>query len=74
MMKKPNYKALAEHYRKKYYYAETRIAGMYETIRRESEALHKKEQELDEWQTKYVQVLNQLIDLQERVARKEVQG
>ena len=74
MMKKPNYKALAEEYRKKYYYAETRIAGMYETIRREEEARRKKDQELDEWITKYVKVLNNLIDLQERVARKEEQG
>lgn len=73
-MMKPNYKALAEEYRKKYYYAEERIAGMCETIRMAWEALRKKEQELDEWQTKYVQVLNQLIDLQERVARKEGQG
>ena len=73
-MKKPNYKALAEHYRKKYYYAETRVAGMYEALRREGEALRKKEQELDEWQTKYVKVLNQLIDIQERVLRKEEQG
>ena len=73
-MMRPNYKALAEHYRKKYYYAEVRIAGMYETIRREAESLRKKEQELDEWQTKYVKVLNQLIDLQERVLRKEEQG
>ena len=73
-MKKPNYKALAEEYRKKYCYVETRIAEMYEVVRSKSEALRKKDQELDEWQTKYVQVLNQLIDLQERVARKEGQG
>ena len=70
-MKKPNYKALAEEYRKKHYYAEERIAGMYEAIRRREEALREKEEELDEWKTRYVQVLNQLIDLQERVARKE---
>ena len=73
-MRKPNYKALAEHYRKKYYYTETRIAEMYEAVRSKSEALRKKDQELDEWITKYVQVLNNLIDLQERIARKEGQG
>lgn len=69
-----NYKKLAEEYRKKHYYAEERIAGMVEAIRRRDEALRKKEQELDEWMGKYVQVLNQLIDLQERVARQEGQG
>lgn len=73
-MKKPNYKALAEEYRKRERIVADRLAEMYEAMRIRDEALRKKEQELDDWITKYVQVLNNLIDLQERVARKEGQG
>lgn len=70
MMKKPNYKALAEHYRKKYYAEQNRISLLLRDHAQMSVNLIEKEEELDEWQTKYVQVLNQLIDLQERVARQ----
>ena len=73
-MKKPNYKALAEHYRKKYYIAQERMSFLLRDNAQLSVNLIEKEEELDEWMTKYVKVLNQLIDLQERVARKEEQG
>ena len=68
---KPNYKALAEEYRKMNLAAQEHISALlYEKVRHEK-ALREKEQELDDWMRRYVQVLNQLIDLQERVARKE---
>lgn len=68
---KPNYKALAEDYRRQVRVHEEHICNLFRNQHTIEEALREKEQELDELQTKYVQVLSQLIDLQERVARKE---
>ena len=71
---KPNYKALAEQYRNRYYAEQERISALLQGQSLMAESLREKEQELDEWRSKYVQILNQYIDLQERVARKEGQG
>lgn len=73
-MKRPNFKKLAEHYRNLYFVEQERALLFARDNAQMSATLIEKEQELDEWQTKYVQVLNQLIDLQGRVARKEGQG
>lgn len=73
-MKKPNYKALAEHYRKLYFVEQERALTIFRDNAQLSVNLIEKKEELDDWQTKYVKVLNQLIELQERVARKEEQG
>lgn len=68
-----NYKKLAEEYRRQVRVHEEHICNLFRNQHTIEEALREKEEELDEWMTKYVQVLNQLIDLQERVARKEGQ-
>lgn len=72
---KPNYKALARKYRQDYVkYTERLMAeinGLLDIISNKAKALEEKDRELDEWKTKYVQVLNAYIESQERIARKE---
>lgn len=70
-----NYKELARKTRQEYIKDTSRmlseIGGLLDIIRTKAQALEEKDRELDEWKTKYVQVLNMYIELQERIARKE---
>lgn len=74
-----NYKKLARKTRQEYIKDTSRmlseIGGLLDIIRTKAQALEEKDRELDEWKTKYVQVLNMYIELQERLqerfARKE---
>ena len=68
---KPNYKALAEKYRKRWGKAEETISHLMIANSHLDADLRKKDQELYEWKTKYVQVLNAYIESQERIARME---
>lgn len=69
-----NYKKLARMYKRNCNLLNEILSDGIASSRAAEDKIKSLERELDEWQTKYVQVLNQLIDLQERVARKEEQG
>ena len=73
-MKTPNFKKLARMYKRNCNLLNEILSEGIASARAEEEKIKSLERELDEWMTKYVKVLNQLIDLQERVARKEEQG
>ena len=73
-MKRPNFKKLARMYKRNCNLLNEILSEGIASARAEEEKIKSLERELDEWMTKYVKVLNQLIDLQERVARKEEQG
>ncbi len=66
-----NYKELARKTRQEYIKDTSRmlseIGGLLDIIRTKAQALEEKDRELDEWKTKYVQVLNMYIELQERI-------
>ena len=71
---RPNYKALAEEYRKKYL-AEKQISGVYQYEQlRLSSSLREQEQETEKMKAKYAEALakyaeamDKLIDMQERI-------
>ena len=68
---KPNYKALAEKYRNDTSRLMGEVAQLFDIISTKTQALEEKDRELDEWKTKYVQMLNMYVESLERIARKE---
>ena len=68
---RPNYKRLAEKYRDRCYDAENRISHLLSAAVKAETAIDKKNKEIEEWQAKYSEAMDKLIDLQERVAQWE---
>lgn len=73
-MMKPNYKKLARMYKRNCNLLNEILSDGIASFRANEDKIASLERELDEWQTKYVQVLNQLIDLQERVLAERRKG
>ena len=71
---KPNYKALAERYRKDYEKACEMLIQRVESCISDREIIQAKDREIDELKRKYTEAMNRLIELQELIARKEGQG
>jgi hypothetical protein len=68
---KPNYKALAERYRKYYELVCEILRERVASCISDRESIQAKDREIDEWKRKYTEAMNRLIELQELIARKE---
>lgn len=64
---RPNYKALAEEYRRQVRVHEEHICNLFRNQHTIEEALREKEEELDEWKRKYAEAMDRLIEMQERI-------
>lgn len=64
---RPNYKALAEEYRRQVRVLEAQICNLFRNQHTIEEALCEKEEELDEWKRKYAEAMDRLIEMQERI-------
>ena len=71
---KPNYKALAERYRKDCLRLTKRLADMYQEQMMIMKLWSERNKENEELKFKYTEAMNGLIELQELIARKEGQG
>ena len=71
---KPNYKALAEEYRKKWSAAEERLSSAMFCVRGLRESIAEKDREIEKLKFKYAKALDTIIDLQEGVWKGEEQG
>ena len=66
-----NYKKLARMYKRNCNLLNEILSDGIASSRAEEDKIKSLERELDEWKTKYVQVLNMYIEMQDRIARKE---
>ena len=71
---KPNYKALAEEYRKKYYAEIQSKSDVLYALTKANDTKAELREELSEWKHKYTELLGRLIALQESIAQKGEQG